>query len=135
MKHAWRIMLGDWSDDGHGKTDTFNIQSALPKRECIKLWEELITDLNMTDDDKGANAKKAFKYFRHYEDNTMPMEEVLKLAPDFEYENGKEAYFYPDSFIELFICAMNYHFPHIEMELLKDTNDTWYSSLGYGLYY
>lgn len=40
MKHIISLVLGDWSSDGHGKTDTVNIKSNLDKNELFKSYKK-----------------------------------------------------------------------------------------------
>lgn len=71
MKHSHRIVIGDWSDDGHGKTETFEIKSNLSKKEIEKAYQEgsKLVGFDMIKD-----------ICDSYEDSEFPKESYEKLV-------------------------------------------------------
>ena len=41
-KYKWKIALGDWSDDGHGKTKTLTVETNVPLEHIIKCYKESV---------------------------------------------------------------------------------------------
>ena len=71
LPHMINLVMGDWSGDGHSKTETVTILSNIDKRALEKAYK--------------AGAKKTGVDFENevaeeYEDNTISAEVVEKLA-------------------------------------------------------
>lgn len=41
-KYKWKITLGDWSDDGHGKTETFVIETNVPFKYIVEYYKKSV---------------------------------------------------------------------------------------------
>ena len=133
--HKINLVVGDWSDDGHGKTHTESIRSNLSKQEIEDAYERGIFKLD---------ERSITDYCKEYESSSAPMEflnileghgfevskiEEYKESCDNDYDfcliNVKE---YVD--IYMFICEIGNN--KLAWERVKGDN---LNIGGYGLFY
>jgi len=60
----FKLILGDWSDDGHGKTETFIVESNKPVDEAREAYFEAV---------KKTGIDFGEQVCRDYEDNTWTL--------------------------------------------------------------
>lgn len=90
-----KLILGDWSDDGHGKTSDVIIESSLTGKEieeAFKVGAKIIGE-DITD------------YCDEYEDFTIPKKALEKISEFISHEDIKE------------ILAEDEDNPYLEQEL------------------
>lgn len=127
--HRIDLILGDWSGDGHGQSQTVIINSNLRKDELLTAYEagtklvgfDLINDV-----------------CEEYEDNRMKREYKTKLLdlgfPDF-YEDGLEedtCYLDQELFAQIFLFICKLGNPSFEHEIVE--SDSFIHIGGYGLF-
>lgn len=83
-KHKMNLVLGDWSRDGHGQSETFGIETNLTKNEIQESYKKgvEIVDLDLSE-----------KVCRYHEDDSISLENLEKLKKHglkFFQENGEE---------------------------------------------
>lgn len=128
-----RWLCGDWSDDGHGKTDDeFLIVAAENTDEAIKYLQKEFE----------ADCKKKFKldiahWFEDYEDNKLDEKTIQKLfdlgitkVDDDDIHNKTE--WYPDDFFEVWLKLVKLCRPDIKIKTTKIP--TIVPNGGYGLW-
>lgn len=42
MSYIYSLPIGDWSDDGHGKTQIFNVHTNVPKDQMVKSYRATV---------------------------------------------------------------------------------------------
>jgi len=105
MNNIHNIMSGDWSNDGHGMTQSIIIRSNLTKEQIEQAYKEGIEII-------GFDFKE--DYCREYEDDFLPNEIIEKLKlhgiyVNFESDNkGDGVHINPDEYTELYlkICQL-----------------------------
>ena len=83
-KYKFKIPIGDWSNDGHGKADWYIIESNKPVQEIRELYFQACEKLGWTldgHDDKSPCSE--------YEDNTFS-KEILQELLDFGIKLDKD---------------------------------------------
>jgi len=149
------FVLGDWSDDGHGKTEKFLINSNKSVEEIQNAYKDSckLTGISFNGGDdyteSGRNYKSAgrFQIAVDYEESKLS-EDVLDVLEKFkcpkeiiEYYN-EEAEEY--NYIKLWFWFVSLSLPGLGYETIQDINDTPYingywnknlnTTFGYGLY-
>lgn len=71
MLHEIQLVMGDWSDDGHGKTETVRIRSNLP---ALELQAAYLKGVEIT----GVHLTSSIA--SEYEDSIFPQEAIDSLA-------------------------------------------------------
>lgn len=144
--YKYQIVLGDWSEDGHGKTDTYFIQSAKKLNELQKTYENFVEETNYCFDNRYHSGKKLTKFLTDYGNFTIKMQDFKQIIGQHyeEYKNktdhecieddDEKVYFYPDSFMDFFIFLMNKRSPALELKVINNEIPTWNTGMGYGLY-
>lgn len=117
------LVLGDWSGDGHSKTDTVTIETNLSKKE---VWEAYSAGAKLIGVDL-CNSVAA-----EYEDNKICRDDVAKFA-DAGYECEIDDYnsIYTEEFTALFLFTVSKGRPDFVYEICKNQD---LHIGGYGLY-
>lgn len=130
------LVMGDWSGDGHSKTDTVVIKSNLTVPEITKAY-------------KKASKKLGFDLIKEvaadYQDNNLSkdnMQALIKngfsgeLEDDEEEDNGgKGGYFlWTDSFLDIYLFIVKLGDPNFEYAILQGELNPSINIGGYGLY-
>lgn len=160
LKKLVKLTLGDWSDDGHGKTDTIIYLSnksveeirkaykASCKKTKIRLDHETAIGINAADFETAQKHSVASEY----EDGDLTKFHIDTLTPfgfsvdkvfkglEYEIDDDGSTYLYPDTMAALFVWFVKLSLPdwapeEIEIEPI---NGYWNKQLnigiGYGLY-
>ncbi len=140
LAHIITLSVGDWSGDGHGKSDSIVIRSNLDKKAIEKSYRKATKELGF-DFCKDVCAE--------WEDNNLPKEmldalverglKTVKMDIDFDIERSKkdnewEVHLWVNDYanIYLFIVALgNKEFQYIPLD--GDINPTIHIG-GYGIY-
>lgn len=147
------IVLGDWSDDGHGKTDKVLLEVNKTKVEMQNAYKNscktLGVSFNHNDDFTGIEPQNPNRLIAvEYDDSRIPLEafNILKengFDLDFiNYSDKDFIYIGEREFVELLMRFIRFSLPGFEWEYVKDEteyfNGYWDSNLniqlGYGLY-
>lgn len=126
-----KLIVGDWSKDGHEKTDIYLVESNLTStkiKETYKINAELL-NFNLLD------------YCNKFEDSIIPAEkldpilEILGLDKPEDWEDFEIPYnIYPEDWVKLYIAIVKYNRPDIILNLIEeDVKEIRIG--GYGLYY
>lgn len=143
--HSTTLVLGDWSDDGHGKTDIFIINSNLDSEEILAAY-------------KKASKKLGFKFMddvcADYEDNSIPIDYLKKLiesglqldqvfTSDYDLKRAKKVLededseenvsLWTDSYTAIFLFIVKLGNPEFEYKIVEDDTDR-INIGGYGLF-
>jgi len=121
----FKITLGDWSNDGHGKKDNFIYQSDSSIEEIREAYKKgaEITGIDLSE------------ICSEYEDTSVP-EKCLEYFPFIE----DIKYVSPEEFLQMIINTIYLGNPNIKIEMMKIENFNGYwtpdfnISFGYGLY-
>lgn len=146
FQHDVTLVLGDWSDDGHGKTDIVIINSNLDAKELMTAY-------------KKASKKLKFNFINdvatEYEDSLLPREGLqtlidngldLKTVFDTDYDlkeaqkvlEGKESEedgvsLWTDSYTAIFLFIVKLGNPEFEFRF-TDSEESQINIGGYGLF-
>lgn len=142
LNNLWKIPIGDWSDDGHGKCDWFIIKSNFTVEQAREAYFKSVEESKINISNEIAS---------EYEDTSVS-EEVVETFPEFIEKKlifkdpDYEKYYVEDSFslaeiVCLFIQRYNIEF---EYEILNipmlpfygyDKKDRHIGHIGYGLFW
>lgn len=141
-EYKFKLPIGDWSDDGHGKCDKFTVHSNVDPKELIDPYVEALEKSGLKD------------VCSEYEDRSIPQEFWDKnpfLNPENYAEGWEDSWFVenPKRFAQLILDVVN-HYSGTELELEPESEmiefNNWFGqsvkggvsvipSMGYGLYY
>lgn len=111
-----KIIVGDWSKDGHNQTEEFTIESSLNEKQLWKAYEAgtKIIGFNLVED-----------VAHDYEDDMLSLEKI-NLLKDHGYENldGDEDMeegisLYPDFHLDIFLFIVKLGHPSFEYKELE----------------
>lgn len=142
MMNKFKIELGDWSDDGHGKTEVYMLESDLTVAETREAYIRSINFTGIEFQKEIANA---------YDDNTLSEIVYLNFKEhgfDFtkheDEEEYEEIYICPDFYVEMLIWFIKLSAPESTIKVIDDEipcfNGFWNkdprinSHFGYGLF-
>jgi hypothetical protein len=154
MKYKFKIPIGDWSDDGHGKCDEYTINCSHPVSEVRQGYKDSCKltgiSFNHNQDYTGKNLGYGSPYqiATEYESSTISEEalEILKehkIDFDFEVEEDEEYYIEgSEEFLKLLMAFIKLSIPDLKYEItgedLEYLNGYWNKDLnvqfGYGLF-
>lgn len=128
-EYSFDLQIGDWSNDGHGRCETFKIKSNKPVREVREVYYRVKTVT-------GVNLEKICKYNNESRMEDEVIEKLIKLGffnklyfeEDAEYTVDDIAhYISTDDFAELFIFLLNLVDDTLHLELeLENKDDTFH---------
>ena len=127
--HRIDLIVGDWSGDGHGKSQTVVINSNLPKGELMAAYQ---AGTKLVGFDLGCDVCE------EYEDNRMKREYKTKLLDlgfrNFYDDDPEEdtCYVDQDIFTQIFLFICKLGNPSFEHQLIK--SDSYLYIGGYGLF-
>lgn len=135
MDYKFRMSIGDWSDDGHGKHKDYIVLSNHPV-ERVREAHFRIKEVTGIDIDN---------LCRRYDDSSIPSEvedKLLEIGFEFECEGCT----YPDEFASLWVFLLWKADPGLELKIVNDNIPTLHfygfdekrrhiGHIGYGLFY
>lgn len=113
MSYKFRMSIGDWSDDGHGKHEDFIVQSNAPVeivREAHFLMKNTL-DFSIEDICHG---------YADCDIDSETTNAITDLGFDFEYINDGKACPYPEEMVRLWIFLLQKVNPNLKLMLIKD---------------
>lgn len=136
MNHIITLVLGDWSHDGHEKTETINIRSNLLKAGIEEAYalgteklgfdfcKEIAADYedNMLDNEKWEALKKL-----GYQDDDLEEDGI-------KYNEG-DISLWTDSFTDIYLFIVKLGNDEFEFEYLSEVQNPQIKIGGYGLFY
>lgn len=134
MEHLVKVVLGDWSGDGHSITDSEVIQTNLTSNEIVKAYYEgsKIVGFNLSDD-----------ACCDYQDSLLRGDQVKKLRDagiNLDYDDSHEdpiedeedgVSLLAEEFLELYFEICKLHRPDLQYKIVKLSQ---INIGGYGLY-
>jgi hypothetical protein len=127
-----KLVIGDWSCDGHEKSDDYYIESNLSKKEIEKAYKKGTKLLGFDFSEEIAEC---------YEDSTLPKDKWEKFkelgytggfdSEDQADENGVNIWL--EEFLDLYLFIIQLGNPDFKYELVEE-EDTIHIG-GYGLYH
>jgi hypothetical protein len=146
LNNIWQIPIGDWSDDGHGKCDWFNIKSNFTVEEAREAYFKSV-------EESGVDVCKEVAH--DYEDNSVS-EKFLNIFPEFlekglikhnpEFGIYDSEYYIDDSsdLVEIVCLFIQKYTPEFRYEIVNfpmlpfyglDEKHRHIGHIGYGLFY
>ncbi len=143
--HTTTLVLGDWSDDGHGKTDLVIIESNLDKEEIWaayrkaskKLGFKLVEDV-CADYEEGGISQD---YLKTLIENGLNIEKVFDT--DYDLKEAKKVLegddpdelvnLWTNSYTEIFLFIVKLGDPEFEYNIIEDDSSR-INIGGYGLF-
>ncbi len=128
MNHTINIMTGDWSDDGHGQTDTTIIKTNFEKDQIDEAYKQGVLIV-------GVDLKRNIAC--EYEDDLINKEDIAKLKLhgieiDFEAYDDVGMRMDTDDFTEIFLKVCQLGNPQFRYEIVFVPQ---VHIGGYGLFY
>lgn len=137
--HQFNFTVGDWSDDGHGHSETFLIKSSHSVSDVIKAYKVLNDKLPQFD-----------RWFEEYEESTISVsdyEALIALDPAFakffdksetKKMSGTITRYHledgPDGYAKLWIALLKQFTPELELSIVPNRLST-INGGGYGLFW
>jgi len=144
LKYCFRLPIGDWSGDGHGKCEWFSINSNLPLKEIHALYAKTTKRLAVRLDGSGNPDEVPFA---NYEECYTTEGMIKKLGLTLKELDREVCY---DDIVEdwdakdvadLFVRFMVRHNPELKLELQPPHRDVFgfgakphIGYIGYGLF-
>jgi hypothetical protein len=122
LKYTYKSTIGDYSDDGHGKTDTFVFKTNKTKEQLDKIH-------------KSCNTKLGFRIGEiasDYEDNSIPrkiakilLDQGFNLNQYIEYDEEENYTVDIDTLPQLWLSILKHIDPSFEYEIVDDDLVSW----------
>lgn len=141
--YKFKLPIGDWSDDGHGKCEYFMIESNKSVEDVRELYFDTVSNVNYSLD-----GTSPYSPCSDYEDGKITKEDIdgLGLNQDNYLEITEEGYIGSKEFAELFIDFMCTHNEGLELKIVNDEVKMFpfygfdekkrhIGQMGYGLFY
>ena len=134
------LVMGDWSHDGHSKSDTYNVSSNLDKRAMKiaykkaskKLGFDLTEDVAQDYEDHYLVKNKLDILVKHgLETKKLNLDYDLKRK---NFEEDDPISLYHDDFLKIYLFIVRLGDPEFRYELLDDDVSPTIHIGGYGLY-
>lgn len=106
LLYVYQIVIGDWSDDGHGKCDHYTVETS---HNMTEIQEAYLKAVNACGVSLHRNSKANYELCSEYQDNTIPEEaeeRLTELGVDWkliETKYDRDCGMNPDSFSYLFM--------------------------------
>lgn len=149
----YKISIGDWSNDGHGKYEDFIIESNVDYKEIIAAYKKAC-EASGVSLHEGKGTSKYTVLCSEYEQHAVPHDAFEKLATigiklmEFcdcdhtqPYDEAGEYTGYPSGFVQLFLAMAKTQLPDFKYGLVDDDiitinqTDGFREFMGYGLFY
>jgi hypothetical protein len=147
-----RIVIGDWSKDGHNKMEFFTFQCSHEEKDIKKAYKAAIKKCKVSLHDDGGRLRNAVCC--NYEDSIIPADKLRslkELGVNFDFRESKfhkndagedEMSCNPQDIANLFFAIVKTQIPGFEYKLVKEKNPIngfWSKdfnfSFGYGCFY
>lgn len=135
---AIALVVGDYSGDGHSKTDVFFITSNMDRKAIKEAYSKGSKKL-------GKDIVKTI--CKNYEDSKFPIKLLEKLGIDYTTLDGyhdyqdefdsdfdTEVHVYQDDWVQIYLAVVKLGCPSFEYTMM-DSNNIAINIGGYGLYY
>lgn len=140
MKYAYQIVVGDWSDDGHGQSDKYPFRCTHSEDEVKAAYHAAVEKCGIGLHDKRNSKDKHVPVLSEFEQNKLTPSQISALAAigvDLEEIGGIEleddsCTFYPEGVAELFLEMVKSQLPGFEYKI--ESPPTIMKSIGYGVY-
>lgn len=131
-KHNITIVVGDWSRDGHGMTETFSISSSLDRMKISEAYKKGVTKLGFSISECCQNYEDPY-----LDDTNVKLLEAagfdLTSLDAFDPESEETLFsLLPDDFNNIYLFTVKLGDPSFEWEII-DSNRI--NIGGYGLFY
>lgn len=160
MEYKFKIDIGDYSDDGHGKYDTFILECNYPvdvvgqayKDSCKLTGISFNHNQDYTERNRSWQEANKYRIATEYQDcyistecQAVLLEHGIDVWEGFNKEDFEDDQIHmegPTDFIELLMKFNKLSLPNLEYKIVKDelpSLNAWHGSplhcqLGYGLY-
>ena len=148
MKYKFKLPIGDWSNDGHGKCDWYIVQSNKPLEEvreayfkACKLSGIEFHEYLCSDYEDGCISLDQIEYFKEIGIDVLPL-----LDEEFDEEFKNDTYVGVDGFVSILFKFIIKYTPDLELDTINDGLEMFpfygfdhqnrhIGHLGYGLFY
>lgn len=143
MEFKYKIIIGDWSSDGHGKSESFMFNTNYEKEDIRNAYLKFCEQSNIQLHGDG--------FFCQYEDNVLSEEDYDKLTQngcdlsflelDLDATGGVvEYYFLAEDVFRLFmamvkVILLDFKYEIFRPEMLFPSSDFNIGGIGYGVFY
>lgn len=130
----YKLTIGDYWDDGHGKYKLMyvdcNIEDPKAINDAVLSVGKMIglciyNDICCEYEESWINRENAARLLEHGID-------VAELA---EYDEEDRYYMHYEAMVHLYMAYAEIHFPELEYEIVKDQATSLGDQFGYGLFY
>ena len=137
--YKFRMSIGDWSDDGHGKHKDFIISSNMPV--------EIVREAHFAMKDKlGFSIEDICSEYEDSVIDSKTTKAIMELGYEFEEVDDGEAGMYPEEMARLWIFLLQKVDTNLELKIIKDEIPTLHfygfdekkrhiKHIGYGLFW
>lgn len=144
LNNRTTLVMGDWSDDGHGKTDLTIINSNLAREQILKAYKKASKKLgfDLTKDICAdyCDSHIPVDCLKALVQNGLDLDKVFDTDYDvkearqaMEGENSEDVALWPHSFIEIFLFIVKLGNQDFEYEIVESDAAT-INIGGYGLF-
>ena len=141
----YKIIVGDWSGDGHEKTTDYYVEVSHEKETIVKAYNKTrkaskvsVTSLSMEEEANGYVSVCA-----EYEQNELSAETLDKLIAvgvnrdDLMLEDGYDDDFdvWEEGIIHLFFAMAKASLPELSYNIIQDETEVLIEGIGYGCFY
>jgi hypothetical protein len=153
--NVYTAVIGDWSDDGHGKTETILVETNMSPNVIKRAYEKTAkkTKLRLQGESYSKGLEDCVGLFRDYEDNKMAAEQadalvaagvnlhvVLgipkkeKVFTDEEYSRREDGlWFDSEQVLRLYLEMAKVNLPDLKYKFVKHKELV--KGLGYGVFH
>ena len=126
--HRYVYTLGDWSGDGHEKTEVFTLESSHESSELLNAYRKGVEIIGYD----------ILEYAQEYEDfeiDPIAAESFEKLGVEFDMD-GDVYYLHHEIMLDAFIATIKQGDPTILIEIVDGDEDLvhTFGSMGYGCF-
>jgi hypothetical protein len=112
MKYKFKLPIGDWSDDGHGKCDYYTIESNINPEDLVEIVHNL---------DLKHKFSKICSEYEEYEVTDEQIEYLKSIGLNMNnYFINEEKYLSTDKFAQLFLDIIMLENPNIKLNIIND---------------
>ncbi len=143
--HTYRVVIGDWSTDGHGRSDDYLVKTSHKQAECQQAYRDAVKASGVALDHQ---SKAKIQLCCDFEDSYISAEAIQKLTElgvvwDFlesELNDDGGVSVGPDEMARLFMEMIRTQIPDFQYRFVKEPpalNGWWGNlnvSIGYGCY-
>lgn len=144
MNNIYSLTIGDWSRDGHEKSDVYMFNVNKTKQEILEAYTKVCNkcEVSLGDGFDQKYKNNGVTICADYEENSIDENIIQKLESigvnlDFLDGDSEEKSIYPDTICKLFFEMVKTEISDLEYSIFDVESLNLYTigGIGYGLYY